>query len=527
MRPIGSRTSPAPWLVLLIIVGLVMLIWWWNHDEVAPPVTENSLADQHGVVVDAEQASADRLQPQLAQRELLSSTSETAWQLKVEVVDATAEPVAGAQVELQPTRRSAAHAAGKTNRDGICSIEVEADYMLVRAHHSGTGSSLLVAVDREEHADVPVRLLLWRPVQMTGLVLGADAQPWPGARVTLQAQDLLYGSNSPHVSPAEVVTDRSGQFAFEAAAALPGAAQLTMPGFERVHVEWVASEGQQVLLAVPGALRIEGVVLDAIGNPTAARVDLVDTVTDQAFVAQFRLGSRLELAERFALEPKRLGEHSVRAVAEDGRTATARVHITAAQPRTYVEMMLRDATPLAPERPAAESEPVLAEPFTIDVFLADGRPAKQLEVSVAQELGQGIGRVIASSGASRVSVAANRLSRRPMRLTVQDPASDQFGVIDLAAGPLPARASLTLGVRGAVALEARFRDRAAPGVTLQLWTYPEPFFSGRGKHRLEAENVPPGPALVWVKRGFEIIASKQIMVLPGALTTEQIEVELR
>ena len=518
-----TSRSLLPVLMLLVALAIVaVLLWLSSGAAVVLPSTDRAPTGDAGSTNAAGASRAHEPSQPETSRELIDEMIEGTWQLQVQVVDATGDPVANAAIEVQETRQAAAHVAGKTGGDGLCTLEAVRDRFLVRAHHAGTGRSLLVAANCELHAETPLRLLLWRPVQMVGLVLGADSQPWPGAHVSLEALELLYGSNSPHVSPSEVIADRMGRFSFEAAAAVPGSARLAMPGVSGVQVEWLASEGEEVVLAVPGALCIEGVVLDEQGNPTLAQVEVFTGPTP------WSSRQRPESVVNFSLSPQSLGEHTVRAVTSDGRSASTTVTLSATQPRAYVELHLQRGEQVAPKEDATDAGTAeSAGSIAMAVFTSDGRPAKGVRVAAARPLGQGFGELLASADRHEVVIDGRHLAKRAMRLLIVDQESDEFGVFEVAAGALQDRVTMTLGMRGSVAIEALHQGRAVRGVTLQLWTHHEPFFSGVGKHQLLAENVPPGPALVEVKRGFEVIARKEILVRPGVLTSESVEVEMR
>ena len=195
-----TSRSLLPVLMLLVALAIVaVLLWLSSGAAVVLPSTDRAPTGDAGSTNAAGASRAHEPSQPDASRELIDEMIEGTWQLQVQVVDATGDPVANAAIEVQETRQAAAHVAGKTGGDGLCTLEAVRDRFLVRAHHAGTGRSLLVAANRELHAETPLRLLLWRPVQMVGLVLGADSQPWPGAHVSLEALELLYGSNSPHV----------------------------------------------------------------------------------------------------------------------------------------------------------------------------------------------------------------------------------------------------------------------------------------------------------------------------------------
>ena len=538
-----SAKQSSAWLraafLVLAVVGFAW--WWWGGDEVAPPVpSQSGMRAEQAPAELAGSAATDQVR-QASSREVIGEMAAGAWPLIVKVVDANGDPVAAAAVEVQESRRGAASIAARTNSDGICTLDVTSDRVLVRAHHSRIGRSLLVAATEDGYVDQQLRLLLWRPRQVTGVVLGADSRPWPGVGVRLEARELLYGASSPHVWPNEVVTDAAGRFAFEAAADVPGFARLSAPGFENVEAEWVASEGAQVVLAVPGALRIEGLVVDRAGNPISAVVVL-------ASADDYRTQARTAVAsERFSLEPKTLGTHTLSATGEGWLVGGATVELTAAQPRVYIEVKLEELEripePVAPTGPVLELDlgngkaaglqvPLVTPPvdhnaIVVEVVGADGKLAKGVMVQRASELGSVMHSNLTSSTSNHVTLRESQVKERPMRLLFSNRQFSEHGWLDLAEGPLPGRVIVQLGVRGSVSVEARCRGRVARGVMLQMWTHHEAFSSGRGKHHLEANEVPAGPALIEVRRGFELVGTKAILVQPGVFTSETIEVELK
>src|SRR5690606_40951780 len=121
-------------------------------------------------------SSSNLTVPQTTQRELVDQEHDGFWRLQVQVVDATGDPVASALLEWQESVDSVAHVAGTTNSDGICQLETDVERLFVRAHAAGIGRSLLVPASNDDGGQCHLRLLLWRPVRMTGVVLGANAR---------------------------------------------------------------------------------------------------------------------------------------------------------------------------------------------------------------------------------------------------------------------------------------------------------------------------------------------------------------
>jgi hypothetical protein len=540
-EPTITANQGSPWLrVALGMVAVVAFaLWWWSGEDVAPPNPNaaDSLGEDYAAGLAA--TSSTDLVPQETSREIVGEMIEGMWSLIVTVVDANGDPVAAAAIELQATAKGAASDAGRTNADGVCRLEVTSDRVFVRAYHSRIGRSLLVAVTEEGYVDQQLRLLLWRSVRVTGIVLGADSRPWPGVRVSLEARHLLYGSNSPHVWPTQVVTNAAGRFEFEAGAEVPGLARLLGPGLGNIKAHWIATKGAQVVLAAPGALRIEGVVVDHAGNPRPARV-LLSSAED------FRVRAEdIRPAERFSVQPKTLGKHMVTATAEGNLVAKAIVELRADKPRAYVELQLKERkAPAESEQPSPPSfqpvdasksgfHPTVVVPpanglaITLDVIGADGEPANDLEVSRASELGSVQNVSLGLGGGGKATLRVSQVADRPMRVLISSNDGAEYGWFDLGEGPVPPRVTVRLGKRGSVSIEARCRGRVARGVRLQMWTHHEPFWSGNDKHLLRADDVPSGPALIVVRRGFEIVGTKTIIVQPGVLTTDTVEVKLR
>jgi hypothetical protein len=73
---------------------------------------------------------------------------------------------------------------------------------------------------------------------------------------------------------------------------------------------------------------------------------------------------------------------------------------------------------------------------------------------------------------------------------------------------------------------AKCRGRDARGVMLHLSTEHTDFVSGRGKHLMQLDEVPPGPAVLQVRRGFEVLATKNVFIRGGVTNYETIEVKL-
>ena len=469
--------------MLVVAVALVAGLWWWFGDDVAPPAPAHRSAA--GTDADAGTATGAALPvaPQAASREVIGEMAAGTWPLVVKVVDANGDPVAAAAIELHQTRRGGGAIAGRTDAEGICSLAIDRERVWVRARHSRIGRSLLVAADEAEFHNARLRLLLWRPVRVAGIVLTADGRPWPKAQVSIEPRQILYGSKSPHVWPSRVVTDAAGRFSFEAAAHVPGFARLSMPGFENIDAEWVAKEGAQVVLAVPGAFRIEGTIVDPSGNPIRARAFLKHE-------DDYRSGAQLPVAaERFTLEPKGIGKWQVSAVPEDASggemIAVADVELTMERPRAYVELRMEklgDVPDVVVEEPSSTKDqffsgmsgarppkPPPSPPLmAVEVFGPDGKPVDGIIMHRACELGEVRNYRCGTFDGHRAVLTEKHLSMRPMRILVFDKAQTAHGWIDVSDGRVPPNLTVHLGAKSSVVFEARCRGRAARGVHLRL-----------------------------------------------------------
>lgn len=513
------RANHWPRAVLIMALFCALFGWRMCGSEVEPPKSRDAKDASQRVAGTATEASLDNKTNAAGHRELVREQVAGTWSLQLKVLDTNGMAVASADVDVIDAVQGGELGKVVTDRDGNCEVVVRKDHAAVRATHADVGRSLTLPVSRDGDADQTIRLVLWRPVLMTGVALGADAQPLRGVQVELEPLTLLYGCNSPHVAPSQVVTDDRGRFSFEAPVGLEGFAHIRVAHNQRIDAAWTAEPGGEVVVAVPGAFCIEGLVIDAAGNATKANVSLAGALPD------LFLWRPDDPVERFSLDPKKPGKHSLVALGFDGWVAKADVEITAARPRAYVELRLQKADDTLALAPVRKVEDPTAS-IWIDVFTADGKPANKVWLSRGREQ-RGPQHVPLSEGRGpQIQLSGRTLWQRPMRILVFDAPSNQYGWLELKSGPLPTRATVVLQPPASIDFIAKCRGRDARGVMLHLSTEHTDLVSGRGKHHMQMDDVPPGPAVLEVRRGFELLATKKVFLRGGVTNFETIEVEL-
>lgn len=504
-------------MIVIAVLGVLLALSLWGGDP-APPKLGASAEKRSRSGAAAAEASHQRDVESSGARELVAEQPDGTWPLEVEIVDAHGDPVAGARVTVLDAVSGEVGATAITDRDGLCGVPIAADRAAVRALHEEVGRTLTLPVSQEEDEGTPVRLILWRPVQMRGVVLGEDAQPLRGVRVELEAASLLYGTNSPHVSPASVVSDDLGRFTFEAPLGLQGYAHMAPPGRgSRVEANWTAEKGGEVVLALPGAFRIEGLVLDADGNRAKANVALAREVRKLSV----GLGDPVE---QYSVDAESPGMHEVIALGFDGWTARQKVELSVARPRVYVELKLSKADntlALAPIKKVFDPNASI----TFDVFRDDGSPSMVVDLSYGDPNSDAAYYHQQSSG-NQLKVGGRSLWQRPLQMLFFDKAANQYGLFDLPEGPIAPRVRIVLEQPGSVDIVARCRGREARGVALYLATPHTDFASGTDKHRMQINEVPPGPALLEARRGFELLGTKALIIRGGVTNYATIEVDL-
>lgn len=519
----SSTPSATRWhrpVLILVLFGALFGLRMCGS-EVEPPACNDADGATQRVAGIAAEAIAQEKTRTAGPRELVREQLAGSWSLQLQVLDTNGAAVASASVDVLDAVQGGEVAKVVTDREGFCEVVVREDRVAVRATHADVGRSLTLSVSRDVDADQTIRMILWRPVQMTGVALGRDAQPLRGVQVELEPLSLLYGSNSPHVVPPLVVTDGRGRFSFEAPFGLEGFAYMRVAGrSKRIEVAWTAEPGGEVVVAVPGAFRIEGLVTDAAGNVTKANVSLA-----QAKHSTFISTSRDEPAERFSLDPKKPGKHSLVAVGFDGFVAKVDVEVTSARPRAYVELTLKEADDTLALAPVTTVEDPTAS-IWVDVFTADGKPAKRVWLSNGRTPSGPLPAPLSNDRGPKIQLSGRTLWGRPMRILVYDAPSNQYGWLELKNGPLPPRMTVVLQPPASVDFVAKCRGRDARGVMLHLSTEHTDFVSGRGKHLMQLDEVPPGPAVLQVRRGFEVLATKNVFIRGGVTNYETIEVKL-
>jgi len=515
----ASNNANNRWLTAVIVIavlGVLVALSLWGGDT-APPKHTESVAQNERTGPLAAEASHGKSATS-GTRELIAEQPEGTWPLVVEIVDAHGDAVAGARVTVVDAVSGEAGVTVITDRDGLSEIPIAADRAAVRGLHEEVGRTLTLPVSKDEDEGTPVRLILWRTVQMRGVVLGEDARPLRGVRVDLEAASLLYGTNSPHVAPANVVSDDLGRFTFEAPLGLHGYAHMTPPGRgARVKADWTAENGGEVVLAMPGAFRIEGLVLDADGNRAKANVALAREVK--------RLSMGMgDPVEQFSVDAESSGMHEIVALGFDGWTAKQKVELTVARPRAYVELKLSkedNTLALAPIKKVFDPKASI----TFDVFRDDGSPAVVVDLSYGDPNSDSAFYHQQSTG-NQLKVGGRSLWQRPLQMLFFDKSANQYATFDLPEGPIAPRVRIVLEQAGSIDIVARCRGRVARGVTLYLSTPHTDFASGTGKHRMQLNDVPPGPALLEARRGFELLGTKALIIRGGVINYATIEVDL-
>jgi hypothetical protein len=213
------------------------------------------------------------------------------WDVEGVVVDAQGNPVAGATVWLGDLAASidSSYAAATTAPDGSFGLRSCVDYAALWARAPGHAPSLLRLIketrNQPEGSVVGVTLALGGAgATITGEVRDPSGAPVEGALVLVDGQDMLHafwhtlpGGEQITLSrpgPTAVRTDASGTFTV--AGVHPGTVPLgvLVPGLApwRDSVEVAPGASAAATITLSSGFRLTGVVRDAAGNPTAARV---------------------------------------------------------------------------------------------------------------------------------------------------------------------------------------------------------------------------------------------------------------
>lgn len=402
--------SPALVLVVVALLAGGFGAWWFASRDAGAPARETAEAASASAVGDPEPLDPSPARERLPAAELPgapvpgepldpSAARVDPWLLCIEVVDDDGAPVVGADVTLWEARRvqppfdrggkgyaySGRHAEPvfelPTDSLGQLQVDLDLECFVVTAAKDGVGRA-------GEHtfwhsrAREPVRIVVERAIEVRGIVLRADGVPAAGALVEARLAEHSSANIGRGAPPdlAPVTADGEGRFAispvrqgfaYSLVARLDGERSFR----ERVPIE--GPEPPEVVLRMPGAITLGGVVVDEEGAPVA--------------------GASVRTWRAYALrDPDQDADDYETASAETGWDG--RFEIAVAQHRRYqVVASLDGFCPNAPVwleptavRPHVEVDLVLRRPVEISgrVVRGDGSPCAGMTVVARPEQGE-------------------------------------------------------------------------------------------------------------------------------------------
>ncbi|HIE71510.1 MAG TPA: hypothetical protein EYP98_15790, partial [Planctomycetes bacterium] len=166
-------------MLILVLFGALFGLGMCGS-EVEPPACNDADGATQRVAGIVAEASVQKKTRTAGPRELVREQLAGSWSLQLQVLDTNGAAVASAGVDVLDAVQGGEVAKVVTDREGFCEVVVREDRVAVRATHADVGRSLTLSVSRDVDADQTIRMILWRPVQMTGVALGRDAQPLRG-----------------------------------------------------------------------------------------------------------------------------------------------------------------------------------------------------------------------------------------------------------------------------------------------------------------------------------------------------------
>jgi hypothetical protein len=508
----------------LLAAGLAVLVaavaWWCSQVPTAVPLASGSERGEQQV--DAALARG-RLDAGRAERSLPHDAVErqldVTWSLQVRVVDAHDDGVAGARVEVRSQRGGEVRCEGVCDETGAARIDVQGDAVWVRARDADVGASLERSVGRTDRS---CTLALRRPVRMHGYAFGVDGQPLVDARVAIRTGEegivaqFLGGDEHVPAVPATMRTDAAGGFAFEVAAGWSGVARVEIDSADgwpdTGTVAFTAGEGGEVLVGLPGAFVVRGVVVDGRGEVVEAVVE-VHAVDGRHVLGDYRRAGR---DFQIGIAPGK----RIRLVARaDQGEGYADVVATRSDPQPRVVIRLGEGRATEPPFRAIPDGGV-----DVVATLPDGSAPPALRhrwVDVTFE--RSLGDLHREEGGS---FHLGHAPKPPARLWVKSRAGEVATWV-VPAGPLPRRVELRLQKPVDVEISVLHRGRPARGldVTLLACGTRETFALGPSGVATFTW-ICPGPAKAVVTRGWEVVGEQQLFLAASGSNRATVHVDL-
>lgn len=508
---------------LVVIFGVLLVVvtalCWQAWTAVAAPDLENGAGQRAESASDVVGAEDRRDEPGRedpgGDEPPLQRSPEESWRIAAMVRDALGDGVEGARIEVRSAPGGALLAKAVAGQRGVARFDVRGETLFVRARHPDLGVSLEHRLTRKRRSCV---MVLQRPVRMRGYAFDARGQPLAGALVELldgngvTLRNLLGGPSDARVIPSRMRADEDGAFAFEAPAGWNGVACVKMPNggilSDPGSAPFTVQEGRDVLVGLPGAFCVRGVVLDANGEAVDALVWAVGSVVGRRPVSSSSFS--------IAVEP---GETTRILASANSQIGSVDVTATRAnpQPRVVIHLGRGDGVPSVFRSLRDDSIEVVAT-------CSDGSAPPTLRYRwVDETFTRSLG------DPERVKGSSIRLGRAPLppaRLWVKA-RSGEVATWVLPAGGLPKRVALRLQKPVDVEVEVLHQGRPARGLTATLYACgTRETVKMRRPGRARFTRVCPGPAKVVVKRGWELVGEQRLFLAEIGTTRVTVPVDL-
>ena len=350
-------------------IGVAWIAW---PDGVLSPPTADGAATTDSVVADRSDNSTTTRSSE--RRRLLSGEGATkpeeiggpspaaGYDVRILVVDPKGDPVANASVRLfEPVRRTnkrGESVVGETrapmspfhtdltDTTGRCVLHVDRQVCFLQASKDSigtTGDHLVRKGMRELRSEW--RLILRRPVRVTGVVLQADGTPAAGATVRCWINGVSKWHNwSP---PPTTTADQKGRLAFQV---IPGAAYRLSANLGKrstksaeVHLVGRKARDHDITLRFAGAYSVRGLLLDGSGKPIGGSRVYVRPVPPGKAVRESRSGGSAKTSAdgRFEVLLTDGGRYYVAGGAKGWTADCRQVELYRARPHQEVALQLK------------------------------------------------------------------------------------------------------------------------------------------------------------------------------------------
>lgn len=291
------------------------------------------------------------------------------------VRDASGRAVSGAGVRLVDAGAggagtSAPIAEACTDLDGRATVHVPSAALLcAEADKEGVGRSPRVIVEPGPAGDTVLTLRATATIR--GRVLHPDDRPVPGASVRAALQGMRLSTALPR-SSYSVRADEDGRFTLEVE---PDVRLVLLADADAAHTSPVSVDTgvasvHDVVLRLPGAWTITGLVVDSAGRPARGYVRAQREVLTDALDEPEPMRARLDREGRFHLAVGGPGRCLLQAFAADTFSDATPVEVSDARPHPEVTLRLPPTLPVAGR-----------------VVLADGRPAAGVRMRLVATAG--------------------------------------------------------------------------------------------------------------------------------------------